>query len=464
MGVVFGFRATPPPKNIVVLGASYGGCRAAKMLAELLVDRPDYRVILIDRNSHMNHLYVFPRFSILPGHEYKAFVPYTHVFGKEAERHLVVHAQVLEITKHAVTVSYTGSAPHPHLNEPSVVIDGETIQTIPFEYAIYALGASLPDPINVWKPWKLNKIFNPDRSPTPSPTPSISHLSFFDLEGTKTTSSSWLLHEQKRVEGMRSVLVVGGGALGVQMASDIASVYPDKEVTLIHSRNQLLPVYNFKLHEYLLKALLALKVNVVLGQRLNMDSIREPKYDDEGRQIVWTSTGDCYKAHVVLLCTGSDPNTKVIASGLGSGVIDPSTRLVRVLRSLQVVNYPVVDASTSKEAKDEAQDDEKTNPFPHIFAIGDAADAFGAIKAGHTAYLQGEVAARNISSLIRNGPTTSLEDYHPGEPAIKVSAGLGKAVIQHGAKVTEKGDEPDDLHVKMVWEMMGFQGDFDMHQ
>ena len=29
-----------------------------------------------------------------------------------------------------------------------------------------------------------------------------------------------------------------------------------------------------------------------------------------------------------------------------------------------------------------------TVPYPHIFAIGDAADAYGAIKAGHTAYYQ----------------------------------------------------------------------------
>ena len=40
-------------------------------------------------------------------------------------------------------------------------------------------------------------------------------------------------------------------------------------------------------------------------------------------------------------------------------------------------------------------------PFPHIFVVGDCADAFGAIKAGHTAYWQAEVAARNIIRLAR---------------------------------------------------------------
>lgn len=32
--------------------------------------------------------------------------------------------------------------------------------------------------------------------------------------------------------------------------------------------------------------------------------------------------------------------------------------------------------------------EEEYTPYPHIFAIGDAADSFGAINAGHTAYYQ----------------------------------------------------------------------------
>ncbi|KAG8683613.1 hypothetical protein FRC11_013306 [Ceratobasidium sp. 423] len=39
---------------------------------------------------------------------------------------------------------------------------------------------------------------------------------------------------------------------------------------------------------------------------------------------------------------------------------------------------------------------EKGPTIPHIYAIGDAADAFGAIKAGHTAHGQAEIAAKNI--------------------------------------------------------------------
>ena len=34
-------------------------------------------------------------------------------------------------------------------------------------------------------------------------------------------------------------MLVGGGAVGVEIAGEIATVYPDKEVTLIHSSSRL---------------------------------------------------------------------------------------------------------------------------------------------------------------------------------------------------------------------------------
>ena len=34
-----------------------------------------------------------------------------------------------------------------------------------------------------------------------------------------------------------------------EFATDIADVYPDKEITLVHSRDQLLPRFDKKMHE-----------------------------------------------------------------------------------------------------------------------------------------------------------------------------------------------------------------------
>lgn len=72
--------------------------------------------------------------------------------------------------------------------------------------------------------------------------------------------------------------------------------------------------------------------------------------------------------------------------------------------------------------------EEENEDLSHIFAIGDVADT-GAIQAGHTAYWQGEVAARNILRLIdreegRAGRKEELEVYKPGLPSIKLTLGL----------------------------------------
>lgn len=99
---------------------------------------------------------------------------------------------------------------------------------------------------------------------------------------------------------------------------------------------------------------------------------------------------------------------------------------------------------STAEDKDssEIQEDPSTRvAAEHIFAIGDAADAFGAINAGHNAFYQGEVVAHNIVKLIKRKQAESnpalhsleveeltLEKYMPPPPAIKVTLGLVRSL------------------------------------
>ncbi|KAE8190163.1 hypothetical protein CF336_g5428 [Tilletia laevis] len=98
-------------KNVVVLGGSFAGMHAATVLAQKLP--PTHRVILVDRNSHFNHLYVFPRFSVLPGHEQKAFIPYTSIFSKAPSRarHDPSDSAATVSTSHPVLRATTATAP-----------------------------------------------------------------------------------------------------------------------------------------------------------------------------------------------------------------------------------------------------------------------------------------------------------------------------------------------------------------
>lgn len=113
--------------------------------------------------------------------------------------------------------------------------------------------------------------------------------------------------------------------------------------------------------------------------------------------------------------------------------INPNNGLAYVARTMQLTTAPSVDGlaveleqSASLSEKSSRSTSEKVkDPFTYrqIFAVGDAADAFGAIAAGHTAYYQGWTAAKNILKLVENS-SEKLEEYAPGDPAIKVSLGL----------------------------------------
>jgi hypothetical protein len=105
--------------------------------------------------------------------------------------------------------------------------------------------------------------------------------------------------------------------------------------------------------------------------------------------------------------------------------------------------------------------------YPNIFVVGDAADAFDAIKAGHTAYYQAEVAARNILRLInrdgkvgmttKNDLDSELEEYAPGPPAIKVTLGITKSVFEVNGIVGTKNDGVEDLNAAAMWVAHGMR-------
>lgn len=414
-------------KTVVVLGAAYAGHRATQLLIGSLPS--GWRVVVIERNTHFNHLYAFSRVSVLPGHEHKPFIPYTNLLLAEQEvaearsskcrisgsPHLLLHANITKLESHRVHFKYLGAD---NVEKEPGFVD--------FEYCIYALGSSLPPPINVWSTSEESR-----KKPTHS---GIWH-------GTKTEGRQYLRDEQDRIRAATSIAIVGGGALGIQYASDIADIYPNKQVTLIHSRHQLLPQFAKWMHDAAARALTELNVRLVLGSRLDLSNV-DPDVMDKSR-VLRTTSGETIPAELLLICTGQKPNTHFIR-GMAPSSINPANNLVYVRRTMQLSDPP--------EYEDE---DPMVTHNPHIFVVGDAADAFGALKAGHTAWQMAAVAAYNICALIRG--EDELQEYTPPPPAIKVSLGLSQAIYQsrgvHGHQDASKCDEALNTHV--MWTRRG---------
>ncbi|KAK7002464.1 hypothetical protein R3P38DRAFT_3605595 [Favolaschia claudopus] len=272
--------------------------------------------------------------------------------------------------------------------------------------------------------------------------------------GSKAESIEWLRGKQQTIEDANSVLIVGGGALGIQFATDIATVYPGKPVTLLHSRTRLLARFDSEMDTEILQAMESANINVILSERLDLGS------STSGHSTVRTTTGRIIHADLVVRllplplsssnltqiyllypaplhwptpqhgtpliariahsqhkhchCTSPahdaarprPPPSPVTPALLPACASDNEEHvLAAALAQIALQNESVSSAVSDEEGvegeeEEEEEEEELTTPYPHIFAIGDAANAFGAIPAGHNAYYQAEVAARNVLRLV----------------------------------------------------------------
>lgn len=72
---------------------------------------------------------------------------------------------------------------------------------------------------------------------------------------------------QEDIQAAQRIAVVGGGAVGVELAADIKSFYPEKDVTIVHSRERLLSRFRPRLHNYVYKKLEDMGINIILKER-----------------------------------------------------------------------------------------------------------------------------------------------------------------------------------------------------
>lgn len=99
---------------------------------------------------------------------------------------------------------------------------------------------------------------------------------------------------------------------------------------------------------------------------------------------------------IQLLCTGQKANTAILAA-MDPAAINPENGQAYVQRTMQLTTAPVETQSDELASATDASlslTERSTRPkvvphtYPSIFVVGDAADAFGAIAAGHNAYYQ----------------------------------------------------------------------------
>ncbi|KAK1219114.1 hypothetical protein PQX77_018180 [Marasmius sp. AFHP31] len=235
---------------------------------------------------------------------------------------------------------------------------------------------------------------------------------------------------QQGISRAKKVLVVGGGAFGVQVATDIKTYAPtkDKHVTLVHSRDRLLNRFGPALHDVVMERCKELEIDVILGNRIVIPPTGFP--ENKGEFEVKLTGGGSVKADLVWRELNRRPRSSLRT--LSPESIDPVTKYIKVKPTLQI---------------------DSLAPYDNVFAIGDVADT-GAHKAARPGGVQAEIVARNIGMLIRAkkrkggeangngsvdghhlaqdgvaGSQNALEVYTPDVPSIHMTLGLDKGVI-----------------------------------
>ncbi|KZM20096.1 flavin adenine dinucleotide binding [Ascochyta rabiei] len=381
------------PKNVVVVGGSYVGLSLAESLAKTSQDR--FRVLLVEKNSHFQHLFAFPRYALTTKVDtHKAFIPYQK--SRLGQEGLIIQAKALQLTKEEIIL------------DREVELDGQKTNRFPYAALAITTGTKL--------------------SP-PSTLPGSEKL-----DGT-----TYLRKHAAQVEASKKIVIIGGGAVGVQMATDIKQLYPEKSVTLVHSRANVMNKFHPGLHAIVQQRFDELGVQTVLGKRVKLP---EAGYPTNGTTFdVELVDGTRISADFAIISTGQTPQSEMLRS-LAPEAVDEQS-FIRVKDTLQIQH----------------------DSYPNIFALGDVA-ATKAHKAARPALKQAEVVAENIQHLLSDS-SEELKKYRVTDPAaIHLTLGIEKSVIfrnptQDGSEGSEepvimhKDDGKFDMGIDGVWARMG---------
>jgi NADH dehydrogenase FAD-containing subunit len=198
--------------------------------------------------------------------------------------------------------------------------------------------------------------------------------------------------------GANHVLILGAGPVGIELAGEISSRWPDKTITILEQQSEILPgPYKVELREELLRQLAARKVQLRLRETLAAQAPTPPA--TAAPFSARTTKGDSIDADIWFSCFGVAPVSDYLVGELAAA--RRSDDSITVTPELRVHGHTTV------------------------FAVGDVAavDQNTAVRAR----LQGELVGRNIGAAVAGG---ELESYEPLPPLLLVPLGPAGGAAQ----------------------------------
>ncbi|XP_014385854.1 PREDICTED: apoptosis-inducing factor 2 [Myotis brandtii] len=356
--------------HVVIVGGGFGGITAAGQLQALNIS-----FTLVDMKDSFHHNVAALRASVESGFAKKTFISYSKSFKNSFRQGVVVEIDLK--------------------NQTVLLEDGEAL---PFSHLILATGST------GFFPGKLNQVFSQQEA-----------IQAYE-------------NMVKQVQCSQSIVVVGGGSAGVEMAAEIKTEYPEKEVTLIHSQmaladKELLPCVRQEAKEILLQK----GVQLLLSERVS--NMAELPFNEYRECIsVQTDKGTEVATNLVIVCNGIKINSFAYHRAFDS--VLASNGALKVNEYLQVEGYS------------------------HIYAIGDCADVKEPKMAYH-AGLHANIAVANIVNSMKQRP---FKAYKPGALTFLLAMGRNDGVGQisgfYVGRFMVRLAKSRDLFVSTSWKTM----------
>lgn len=356
--------------RVVIVGGGFGGIAAAGQLQALNIP-----FVLVDMKDSFHHNVAALRASVESGFAKKTFISYSATFKENFRQGLVVEIDLQ--------------------NQSVLLEDGEALS---FSHLILATGST------GLFPGKFNQVSSREAA----------IQAYEDMV--------------KQVRRSQSVVVVGGGSAGVEMAAEVKTEFPEKEVTLIHAQvaladKELLPCVRQEAKEILLQK----GVQLLLSERVsNLEGLPLNEYRECIQ--VRTDKGTEVATNLVIVCNGIKINSSAYHNAFESHLA--SNGALRVNEHLQVEGYT------------------------RVYAIGDCAD----VKEPKMAYHAGLHAGVAVANIVNSMKQRPLKAYKPGALTFLLAMGRNDGVGQisgfYVGRLMVRLAKSRDLFVSSSWKTM----------
>jgi len=291
-------------KKVVILGGGFAGSIIAKQLEK------EFDTILIDTKPYFEYTPGILRTIIKPEHIKKIQRLHNHYLQKTT----IQVTNVVRITRKEVIL--------------------QNNQRMSYDFLVISTGSTYELPIK-------------------------------DENAIPASRADTLRSYHQRLENAKKVIIIGGGIVGVELAAEIVTHYPQKEIVLIHSKKRLMQRNRNKTITYVESFLTKRGVQLLLGKKVVAIEKDNVTLDD--------ATIEPYD--LAFVCTGIKPNFTFMKKTLSTNL--DKRGFIKVNENLQLKG------------------------IKNIFVAGDVA-GITEEKTAQTAEKHAKVVIENIKNLERN--------------------------------------------------------------